>query len=574
MKIQKLMLELLSGLAFVAAVSIGCSEVGNFYVDAPADLQSKIDSIAAAKQAVDTGDTTYVDITTAVVGATDCTTAWWGDFSQSFEVPAGQLLHFEFVNHSSMNNNWSNWNVVCTTNGDRDASDYSEYFVIRSDAYGWGNGDYASALIATDYFEEGKLADWDEFRTNFMDGAYCTIEIDHAAAGVAYMTAYSYNATYGFGITETYSQAVSATSPVYVFITTDESSFNMQSAYCVPSKIQEIPDENAVSISAAGYPVSLEIGSEDYWGSAVATVTFADGTTAEAAVEDITFNVPDLGTLGTKTILYSYSKTKQGNYGPSVCGSYTIDVVNPIVAIEATAKAYLIGGAKYVTLSNGALHVEATYSDDSKALLSPSQYDVEFAGGKIVYEGVAGSYPDAFTVSVTTASGNLIQDSGTLEIIAGELPAQTEPVGAADFSNAWWTTFTQDWVVAPYTSASLSMHVTSLCGFNYQSPCTILRAASLAEYAVVRMDNFGWGGSGYDTAVLSSDWNWDTFLSGLNDSDVAITVSNNGDGTANVRYYVIYAGGETHFQYYDGVTVDPSDLQFALVTEESYLVFD
>ena len=221
MKIQKLMLALLSGAAFLATVSIGCSEVSMYSVDAPGDLQSKIDSIAAAKKAVDTGDTTYVDITAAVVGATDCTTAWWGDFSQSFEVPAGQLLHFEFVNHSSTNNNWSNWNVVCTTNGDRDASDYSEYFVIRSDAYGWGNSDYSSALLSTDYFEEGKLADWDEFRASFMDGTYCWIEIDHAAAGVAYMTAYSYNEDYGFGITETYSQAVSATSPVYVFITTD-----------------------------------------------------------------------------------------------------------------------------------------------------------------------------------------------------------------------------------------------------------------------------------------------------------------------------------------------------------------
>ena len=573
MKRQKLMLVLLSGIAFAATLSTGCSEVSMFSVNAPDDLQSKIDAIAAAKKAVDTGDTTYVDITTAVVGSTDCTTAWWGDFSQSFEVPSGKLLHFEFVNHSSTNNNWSNWNVVCTTNGDRDASDYSEYFVVRSDAYGWGNSDYASSLLSTDYFEEGKLADWDEFRAQFMDGAYCTIEIDHATAGVAYMTAYSYNASYGFGITETYSQAVSATSSIYSFITTDESYFEMKSAYLIPSKIQEIPDENPVSIVASGYPVALEIGSTDFWGSAVATVTFEDGTTAEAAYEDITFMTPDLGTLGTKTIVYSYSKTKQGNYGPSVCNSYTIDVVNPIVSIEASAKAYLLGGAKYVTLSPQAIKVVATYSDGSKAVLSPSQFAVEFTGDKLVYEGVTGSYEDAFTASVTTASGNVISASGALEISASPLAAQSEPVGAADFSNAWWTTFTKDWAVEPYTSVSLSMHVTSLCGSNWQSPCTILRAESLAEYAVVRMDNYGWG-DGYASAVLSSDWNWDTFLAAINDSDVAITVSNNGDGTANIRYYVIYADGETHFQYYDGVTVNADDLQFALVTEESYLVFD
>jgi hypothetical protein len=35
---------------------------------------------------------------------------------------------------------------------------------------------------------------------------------------------------------------------------------------------------------------------------------------------------------------------------------------------------------------------------------------------------------------------------------------------------------------------------------------------------------------------------------------------------------VTYANGETHFQKYAGVTVDSSDLNCALVTEESYLV--
>ena len=574
MKTAKLLLSALCAAAFVATLVSGCSEIDMFSVNAPADLQSRIDAIAEAKKNVDTGDTTYVDITKAIVGAEDNTTAWWGDHSQSFEIPAGKLLHFEFVNGSSKNNNWSNWNVVCTTNGDRDASDYAEYFVLRSDAYGWGNENYAASLLTQDYFEEGKLVDWDEFRLKFMDGAYVTIEIDHAVAGYAYFTAYSYNSEYGFGITETYNHPVSAASSIYAFLTTDESHFEMKNAYTIPSKIMAIPDQAPVSITVTGTPAALEIGSEDFWGNAVATVTYEDGSTAEAAYEDITFSVPDLTTLGTKTIMYSYNKTKQGNYCQAVMGSYTLEVVNPIVALEASATAYLIGGAKYVTLNPAAVQVTATYSDDSKAKLVASQYNVEFTDGKIVYEGVPGTYDNAYTVSITTASGEVVSASGALTIAASEHPAQTEPVGAPDFTNAWWLTFSQDWTVAPGTSQSVSMKVSSDNLGNWHSPCVVMRRADITtEYGVTRQDNYGWGVN-YDAWVKTCDWNWDTFQNTLNGSEVAITVSNNGDNTASVRYHVTDGNGEAHYQYYDNIAIDSSDFQFALVCEECYLVFD
>jgi len=94
---------------------------------------------------------------------------------------------------------------------------------------------------------------------------------------------------------------------------------------------------------------------------------------------------------------------------------------------------------------------------------------------------------------------------------------------------------------------------------------------------VVRMDNYGWGGAIGDACAnitTASNWNWDTFASSINGSTVAISVSNSGTGTASIRYYVIYESGETHFQYYDNIPVDSNDVQFALVTEESYLIFD
>lgn len=579
MKNLKLLLSMLFIGGVYALSSVGCSEIEMYSVSEPAWLQEKADSIANEKKKREQGDTVVVDITKTVVGSEDCTTAWWGDHSQFFQVPSGNLVHFEFVNHTSKNNNWSNWNlVVATTPGTStdDDPNYAELFVIRSDAYGWGNADYSGALLAIDYFEPGKLADWDQFKNEFMEGAYVSIDIDHASAGYAYVTATATNPKFDFSITETYNQKVPAAADIYANITTDESHFEMKSAYRTKSQIMEIPDEQAVSISTSGTPVSIELGQTDFWGNGVATVTFTDGTTAVADPADIVFTVPDLTTVGTKVIVYSYNRTKQGNVGATVNGYYTLEVTNPIVGIESSATAYLIGGAKNLTLSPGSVKTVATFGDGTTAVLASSQVSVEFTNGKVLYEGVPGVYEDAFTVTFTSASGSVFQSVGDLTIAKsaqdGQQPAQ---VGFTDCTTPWWTPegTSKDWTVAPSESQTVSMYVGSDNLGNWHSPCVVLRGAAYNEYAVVRMDNYGWG-NGWEPAIKTCDWNWDTFMGNINGSQVAITVSNNGDNTADIRYFVVYENGEEHFQYYDSIPVDSNDLTFAVITEASYLIFD
>ena len=96
----------------------------------------------------------------------------------------------------------------------------------------------------------------------------------------------------------------------------------------------------------------------------------------------------------------------------------------------------------------------------------------------------------------------------------------------------------------------------------------------MSEYCVVRMDHYGWGGSYDASTAKSSNWDWDTFMGNINGSQVSITVANSGDGFASIRYCVISADGTEHFQWYDSLPVNSDDVQFALVTEESYLIFD
>ena len=580
MKFWKLMLPALCAAA-AAAVSVGCSDVSLYQIDAPDDLQARIDEIAERNKLVETDGKTSVVVTKFEIGTSDYTTGWWGDHSQSFEIAPGKLLHIEFDNYGSRENNWNNWNLALVTVGGGahsadDNSDYAEYFVLRSDLYGWGNADYDGGLIGSDYAEMiGEVDDmWAAFR-DIMYGARVVIELDHSSTGYTYLTATATSADGACTITETYNHPTPSTSSVYAFLITDSSYMVMDGGNCwtEDSKVTAIEDYEAESISVSGTPVSIEIGDEDFWGDGVATVTFMDGSSTAVDSEDIEFTVPDLTTVGTKTIVYSYSKTKLGNYGRPVAGYYTVEVTNPIVAIEAQANAYLIGGAKRLTLSKQAVKVTGTYADGTTTVLNSGQFEVVFTNDQVVYEGTSGTYEDAFTATYTTASGDVLSATGNLVIAQSTLPAQTEAVGAPDFTNGWWSTFSQDWKVAPYESQTVSLALGSDNLGNWHSPCTILRKADMGEYCVVRQDHFGWGGS-YDACDKASNWNWDTFMGALNGSRIAITVANGGDGFASIRYAVTDANGEEHFQYYDRIAVDSSDLQFALVTEESYLVFD
>lgn len=556
--------------AFFASVLVafglaGCEEP-MYTINAPADLQHKIDSIAAAKAAIDTGDTTYIDISTSIVGAEDNSSAWNTAFSDYFAIPPNKLLHMEFVNYGSGENNWNNWNLDVTNRANRDASDYAEYFVLRSDAYGWGNSDFDIGVISQDYPDTDGDGDiWNDFRAT-MEGAHVSIDIDHSVAGYAFVTATAVG-TNGTVLTETYNQPVSATDTIQAFLICDHSHFDMKKAYLLPSEVTAIVDQNPTSISVSGTPKVVAIGDENFWGNGVATVTFADGSTVQADSADLSFNVvPDMTTLGTKTVTVAYSKTKEGAYGPAVSTFYDLEVKNPVQSIAVTQMpditTYYFFNSDSIAFDTSGLQITATYSDASTDIMDLGALKFDSVAAVAGSQDLKVTYKGATGIITTTIPLTLVKGTGQ--------------VGASNFSSGWWTVFSDDYTVASGASKTFTMYCYSDNLQNYHSPSTILRKASAlptsTEYGVVRMDNFGWG-DGYGTAVLTSDWNWDIFTSSINGSKVVITVTNNGDNTANVRYDVTYATGETHFQEYAGITIDSSDLSTALVIEEAYLVF-
>lgn len=90
---------------------------------------------------VEKGNATFVTPSPAILGAEDCSVAWWGaHLDEDVKVPAGETRAFSFTNLSNGVGNWNNFVVVL-----RNAAKV-EYAVVRADNYGWGNG-YAACTF-------------------------------------------------------------------------------------------------------------------------------------------------------------------------------------------------------------------------------------------------------------------------------------------------------------------------------------------------------------------------------------------------------------------------------------------
>ena len=133
--------------------------------EAPAEAGNEAEPVAIDHSAVTTSGT--------VLGATDCSTGFWSEFSEVVEVPSGESVTANFVNYTDGLANWHNFvvvlqNVAEVHSADANA-DYKEYGVVRADNFGWGAGYDGIATAECDW-------NWDTFATD-MDGAKVELTI-------------------------------------------------------------------------------------------------------------------------------------------------------------------------------------------------------------------------------------------------------------------------------------------------------------------------------------------------------------------------------------------------------------
>lgn len=167
--------------------------------------------------------------------------------------------------------------------------------------------------------------------------------------------------------------------------------------------------------------------------------------------------------------------------------------------------------------------------------------------------------------------------------VVNELSAFTETVvvpnphilGLEDNSSGWWSAHTDNIKVEPKETKVVNFTNYTTGENNWNNFVIVLNKENLAEYAVVRADNYGWG-DGYAAATNSGGQaDWDAWRAAMNGAKVTAYITNNGDGTANIKAVMHGTDGVDYVQEYNGInTIDPDDFYFRFTIDGCHLVFD
>ena len=489
MKYNKLATVLCSAALGLLALT-SCEGGDLFGINSPDWLSSKADSIAAEKAKNQGGDEIIEGMQEDVytIGATDYSTGWWAQFSKYYQVREGEkwIAQFNLNINPSATNTYKNFAMIICNDEDRGAANYKEYGAIRYDYQPSGNsewGGYIDRSLATSDLEFQTDTDTGVDKL----GGKVTLTVDRTEGGlVVTMT----NGT----ITKTYTQksplanlnADASNTTIRCFLVPEGSFINWLGSTVEPiGGFTSREDKQPLSMTLNGVPKKVLQGTslEDAFANVTATIQFEQEVSTIVKYADLTFQaVPNMNSLGKKTLIAAYAKTFKG---------------------EAAA-APVIGTAEFEV-------VDKMYTT----------------------------------------------------------------VGNTDNSTPWWSAFTSDIKVAPgETYVSTFTNYTNGAA-NWNNFLVVLRKSNMDEYAVLRADNYGWG-AGYDACTTSGGQaDWSAWLAAMDGAKVTTYVTNNGDGTADVKAVMVGNDGVTYTQEYNGInTVDPNDFQFCFTIEGGHMEFD
>lgn len=204
------------------SAEFGVKEQGSISLDNVTLIRNQMNEKDWNKVPTGNGGSTEDEAVYVPVGPEDCSAAFWSEWSDYFVIPANQTFHTKFINHTSGADNCHNWNLVVATDADRGAAGYSEYFVLRSDLYGWGNADYNADNITNEGY-----GDWEQFKKN-MEGATVDMTVERRGAEV-YVTAVA-TCKDGTVYKEMYHQPCAADGNIRAFLACDHSYFQLNAA--------------------------------------------------------------------------------------------------------------------------------------------------------------------------------------------------------------------------------------------------------------------------------------------------------------------------------------------------------
>ena len=460
-----------------------------FSINAPDWLSSKADSIAAEKAKNQGGEEEIEGLHEDVynIGKEDLTAGFW-TLGKTYVVPAGQKWQAQFnliVNPD--NKYFKNFYIVLNAISGETLRD--EYGVIRFDNDPKKNSEWNTvgteidrSLIGGD-FQNSSVDDDIDASVQKMNGKV-TLTVDRSNGGLYIKMT---NGT----LTKTYTQTSSFPSTgsdadICCRIGVEGSLVSFLGSTIEPiGGYTSKEDKQPLSMTLNGVAKKVLQGTllEDMLKNVSATIEFEQGVVKDVPASELTFQaVPNIGTLGKKTLVAAYSKTFKGE----------------------GANAPVIGTAEFEV-------VDKMYTS----------------------------------------------------------------IGATDNSTPFWGAHSENIKVAPgETFVSIFTNYTNGVS-NWNNFCVVLCKADNTEYAVVRADNYGWG-DGYGACSPSGGQaDWGAWLKAMDGAKVTTYVTNNGDGTADVKAVMLGTDGNTYVQEYNGInTVDPNDFYFRFTVDGSHIEFD
>ena len=630
--------------AFCAAalglLSLTSCEGGDLFgINSPDWLTSRADSIAAARAANQGSDVIEgLEEDVYTIGATDYTTGWWAVFSKYYQIPEGQkwVAQFNLNINPNASNTYKNFAMIICNDEDRGAANYKEYGAIRYDNQPSGNSEWG------DYIDRGLVESTLTFDTDTDTGVdklggKVTLTVDRTEGGlIVTMT----NGT----VTKTYTQksplanlnADASNTNIRCFLVPEGSFINFLGSTIEPiGGFTSAEDKQPLSMELKGVPRKILQGTllADALANVTATVHFETGVSKDVTAKDLTFQaIPDVETLGTKTLVAVYNKTYKGEGAAQpVIASASFEVVDKMfTCVGAADNSTPFWGAHsdnikvnpgesfvmpFTNYTSGASNwnnfcVVLCNADGSTeyAVVRADNYGWGTGYDACVHEGTQGDWAawlkdmDGAKVDlIVTNNGNgtadieaiMVGASGTVYTqvykgINGVDPNNcyfnitvdnshiefTEVIGAEDNSTGFWGAHSDDLnVPVGRTVTQRFLNYTNGAN-NWNNFCVVLTREDDTEYAVVRADNYGWGDS-YGACTLSGGQaDWGAWLKAMDGALVTVSVTNKG-GSADVKIVMIGTDGQIYTQDYIGIApIDGDNLDMHMTVDGCHLVFE
>ena len=586
MKRQNKLASVFCVAAMALTAMTGCEGSDMFSVNSPDWISEKIDSIEKANQST---EEVLVGMNEDVytVGNTDFSSGFWTAFSKYYQVDDNQKWNavFNLNINPSAPNTYKNFGLVITNDVDRGGEGYTEYGVIRFDNQPSGNSEWGDHIDRSCVSSNLTFAsDTDEGIAKL--GGKVTLTVDRSKVDT-----FMVKITNGT-VTKTYIQkskienlnADASDTKIRCFLVPEGSFIDFQQSNIEPiGGYTSANDKAPVSMVLNNVPETVDKGTDlnEAMANVSATVTYEEGVVKEIPAAELYFSaIPDMDNVGEKTLTVIYNKTFKGENASTPIVAYgkfkVVPAVKSLTITQAPSRTQYyfynsaaLTGTRSLAFDPTGMIVTATYAEGEPGVID---------NDKLKFSAIPTTVG---THKVTISTENGTKTEVEVKVAESAVKAVTPSpasLGAEDCTTAWWSVFTEDMKVpAGQTYEFNFTNYSSLAG-NWNNYVVILRKADLAEYAVLRSDNYGWG-NGYAACTPIGTQcdvygDWAPWLAAMNGAKVKLYVTNCNNGRADIQAIVTGTDGTVTTQSYLGInTIDPSDLNVAFTVDGSHLKF-